>query len=125
MHNILIFGDSISAGKGVKKENSWPVLLSGHFDNKCRYSTLVHNLSFSSESTKEVMKRFSSEVGSRFRKRDELSIIFAVGINDAKCIKKKTNVNIKEKTFTDNILLLAKQALKYTNNIVFYWPFFC
>ncbi len=119
MPNILIFGDSISTGKGVKKEKSWPALLCKYFDNQCKYSTLVHNLSFPSESTKEIVKRFSSETKSRFRKESDLSIIFAVGINDAKCIKNKANINTKEKLFIGNILLLIKEAAKYTINVAF------
>lgn len=119
MHNILIFGDSISAGKGVRKEKSWPLLLCKYFDKENKYSILVHNLSFPGESTKEIVKRFSSEVASRNRKGVNLSIIFSIGINDARCVDKKTNISTVKSAFTKNIELLIREAQKHTNNILF------
>ncbi len=119
MHNILIFGDSISVGKGVEKEKSWPILLCNYFDKQNKYSILVHNLSFPGESTNEVVKRFSSETKTRDREGVSLSIIFTIGINDARCVNKKTNTTTPENIFRKNIETLIKEAQKYTNNIVF------
>lgn len=119
MHNILIFGDSISVGKGVEKEKSWPILLCNYFDKQNKYSILVHNLSFPGESTNEVIKRFPSETKTRNREEARLSIIFAIGINDARCVNKKTNSTTPENIFKKNIETLIKEAQKYTNNIVF------
>jgi lysophospholipase L1-like esterase len=50
---------------------------------------------------------------------DRSSIIFAVGLNDAKCLKSKNNPLTKEKDFRNNIKLLIKNAKKYTDHIIF------
>ncbi len=119
MHNILIFGDSISTGKGVAKDKSWPVLLGKHFDKQNRYSPLVHNLSFPGESTKEVVKRFPFEVKTRVKKGSKTSVIFAVGINDAKCVEKETNPSTTEEVFKENIGFLIRSAQEYADDIAF------
>jgi len=122
MYNILIFGDSISAGRRVDKIKSWPSLLSQALDIKDKDFTLVHNLSIPGESTNEVIRRFPVEAKARCKKiypDDRASIIFAVGINDTKCINSKDNPVTKLEDFRKNISLLTKSAREYTNHIIF------
>jgi acyl-CoA thioesterase-1 len=122
MYNILIFGDSISAGRRVDKIKSWPSLLSQTLDIKDKDFTLVHNLSIPGESTNEVIRRFPVEAKARCKKiylDDRTSIIFAVGINDAKCINSKDNPATKPEDFRKNISFLTKNAKEYTNHIIF------
>jgi lysophospholipase L1-like esterase len=122
MYNILILGDSISAGRRVDKIKSWPSLLSQALDIKDKDFTLVHNLSIPGESTSEVIKRFPVEAKTRCKKiypDDRASIIFAVGINDTKCINSKDNPVTKLEDFRKNISLLTKSAREYTNHIIF------
>ncbi len=122
MYNILIFGDSIAAGRRVKKIKSWPLLLSQLLDTKDKDFTLVHNLSIPGETSSGVIKRFSIEAEARCKKNypdDRSSIIFAVGLNDAKCFNSKNNPLTKEKDFRNNIKLLIKNAKKYTGHIIF------
>lgn len=99
MYNILIFGDSIAAGRRVEKMKSWPSLLTQFLDKKDKDFTLVHNLSIPGDSTNEVIKRFPVEAEVRCRKKysgDHSSIIFAVGLNDTKCFASRDNP-LKEK----------------------------
>jgi acyl-CoA thioesterase-1 len=122
MYNILIFGDSISAGRGVDKIKCWVSLLAQFLDTKDKNSILVHNLSIPGDSTNEVIKRFSIEVNARCKKiypDDRSSIIFEIGINDAKCIGSKDNPVTKLGDFRENIRLLIKNAKKYTDHIIF------
>jgi len=122
MYNILIFGDSISAGRKVDKIKSWPSLLAQFFDTKDKDFTLVHNLSIPGESTSEVIKRFPIEAEARCKKNypdDRSSIIFAMGLNDTKCINSKDNPVTKLEDFRNNIALLFDGASKYTNHIIF------
>jgi lysophospholipase L1-like esterase len=122
MYNILIFGDSISAGRRVEKIKSWPSLLAQFLDTKDKNFTLVHNLSIPGESTSEVIKRFPIEAKVRCKKiypDDHTSIIFAVGINDIKCVNSKDNPAIGLEDFRKNITFLAESANEYTNHIIF------
>lgn len=122
MYNILIFGDSIAAGRRVFKIKSWPYLLIQFLDEKDKDFTLVHNLSIPGDSSNDVVKRFPIESEARCKKRypdDHFSIIFAIGINDAKCIKSKNNPSTNEKDFRKNINFLIKNSKKYTDHIIF------
>ncbi len=124
MNNILIFGDSIAAGRGVKKEKSWPFLLAQYFDKKDKNSNLVYNLGIPGESTNEIIERFSVETQARFKKEtaNRSYIIFATGINDSKCIGSKDNPITDTKKLKKNIGLLIDNARKYTENIFFIGP---
>jgi lysophospholipase L1-like esterase len=122
MYNILIFGDSIAAGRKVNKTKSWPSLLAQSLDKNDRDFTLVHNLSIPGDSSNEVIKRFSVEAEARCRRiypNDHSSIIFAVGLNDTKCPGSQDNPITSEKDFRNNIALLIENAQKYTNHIIF------
>lgn len=122
MYNILIFGDSIAAGRKVNKTKSWPFLLAQFLDKKDKDFILVHNLSIPGDSSNEVIKRFPVEAEARCKRiypDDHSSIIFAVGLNDTKCLGSPDNPITSEKDFRNNIALLIKNAQKYTNHIIF------
>lgn len=122
MYNILIFGDSIAAGRKVNKIDSWPFLLVQFLDKKDRDFTLVHNLGISGDSSKEVVERFSVEAESRCKRiysNDRCSIIFAIGINDAKRVGFKNRCFTSKEKFRNNVNLLIKNAKKYTHHIIF------
>lgn len=125
MYNILIFGDSIAAGRRVDKVKSWPFLLTQFLDTKDKDFTLVHNLSIPGESTNDVIKRFSVEAEMRCKKiypDDHTSIVFAVGINDTKGINSRDAHLTKPEDFRKNVILLLGSAGKYTNHIIFVGP---
>lgn len=122
MYNILIFGDSIAAGRKVDKTKSWPSLLAQFLDKKDKDFILVHNLSIPGDSSNEVIKRFPVEAEARCKKiysDDRSSIIFAVGINDAKCLGSRYNPTTNEENFRNNIGLLIENAKRYTDHILF------
>lgn len=122
MYNILIFGDSIAGGRKIEKVKSWPLLLTQDIDKKDKDFTLVHNLSIPGQSTKELLKRFPIEAASRCKKisPDDLSsIIFAIGINDAKCTGSGENFVTSQENFKRNLQILIENAQKYTNHIIF------
>ncbi len=113
MYNILIFGDSIAAGRKVNKIDSWPFLLVQFLDKKDRDFTLVHSSGISGDSSKEVVKRFSVEAESRCKRiysNDRCSIIFAIGINDAKRVGFKNRCFTSKEKFRNNVSLLIKNA---------------
>lgn len=125
MHNILIFGDSIAVGRGVDKVKSWASLLAQDLDKKDKRSILLYNLSIPGQSTNEVLKRFSTEAEVRCKKiypDDRCTIVFALGINDAKCVETKDNIITTTENFKNNIRLLINNARKYIGNIIFIGP---
>lgn len=122
MYNILIFGDSIAAGRRVEKVKSWPCLLAQFIDIKDKDLTFVHNLSIPGESTDGVIKRFSVEAGSRCKRvypNDHASIVFAIGINDTKCVNSRNNPVRRLEDFKKNIISLIESASKYTDHVIF------
>lgn len=122
MYNILIFGDSIAAGRRVEKIKSWPSLLAQFLDTKDKDFTFVHNLSIPSESTNEVIKRFSIEAEDRCKKvypNDHTSIVFAIGTNDTKCVDSRDNPVTRLEDFGKNIIFLIESANKHTNHVIF------
>lgn len=122
MYNILIFGDSIAAGRGIRKIKSWPCLLAQYIDREDKKFVLVQNLSIPGESTTEVVKRFVAEVEARQKKiyeDDQIVIVFAIGINDAKCVGLNKNSVTPLRYFKNNIAFLLDKAERYTKKIIF------
>lgn len=106
----------------MEKIKSWPSLLAQSLDKKDRCLTLVHNLSVPGDSSGNVIKRFPVEAEARCKRiypDDRFSIIFAVGINDAKCLEPRGNSVTSEGEFKNNIGLLIENAKKYSNHIIF------
>src|SRR3990167_685510 len=121
MYRIIIFGDSIAAGRGVNKNKNWPSLTSHFMDKINNREILIYNLSVASTSTKEVIQRFENECIFRLINQDpddQLSIIFAIGLNDSKGIGSLQSYYTKPKDFKRNVLLLIKLAKKFTKDIV-------
>ena len=54
--SILIVGDSLSAGYGIKVEQSWPALLQEHF-KQANEPYKVHNASISGQTTSEGVRQ--------------------------------------------------------------------
>jgi acyl-CoA thioesterase-1 len=75
--NILVFGDSLSAGYGLRPEASWPALLASRLnDRKLDYS--VVNASISGETTSGGLARINDAL----RKHQPAIVIIALGSND-------------------------------------------
>lgn len=74
---ILIFGDSLSAGYGIGRDQSWPALLAKRLeDNRLPYT--VSNASISGETTAGGRARFAEALN---RVHPEV-VVIALGAND-------------------------------------------
>ncbi len=75
--NILILGDSLSAGYGIKVEESWPVLLQQTLtDSKLNFN--VHNASISGQTTAEGV----AQINQLLKLTQPKLVILELGAND-------------------------------------------
>jgi acyl-CoA thioesterase-1 len=74
---ILVFGDSLSAGYGIPREQSWPVLLEQQLQKEGRSFTVV-NASISGETSAGGRARFATALD-QFK---PAIVILALGAND-------------------------------------------
>lgn len=120
MNGILIFGDSITAGRGVAKDKTWVGRLVRVFDKKDKDNFIIYNLGIPGESTAELLKRFKIECQSRTRRQcpdDSFIVIINIGLNDSKYINGNPKTPIC--TFRKNINKLIDIARRYTQKIIF------
>lgn len=125
MMNILIFGDSIVAGRGVAKSKSWVSLLCQYFDRQDNSNFLIYNLGIPGESTQEILKRTKAESRARNLHRspaDKTLIFFAVGLNDSKGLGSPQNFNTPLDVFNKNLKELIKIAKIFTLAPLFIGP---
>jgi len=74
---ILVFGDSLSAGYGIRPEQAWPALLDKRLAEK-RFDYSVANLSISGETTAGGRSRLTEAL----RQKQPAIVIIALGAND-------------------------------------------
>lgn len=75
--NILIIGDSLSAGYGIKIEESWPVLLQEKLKQD-GYAHKVHNASISGQTTSEGLR----QIDQLLKLTQPFLVILELGAND-------------------------------------------
>ena len=75
--NILIFGDSLSAGYGIRQDQSWPALLNDRLAAVHRPYTVV-NASISGETSAGGLSRLPTEL----RRVHPAVLVIALGAND-------------------------------------------
>ncbi len=116
---ICIFGDSITYGAYDRESGGWVGRLRHHIDNSGQEG-MVYNLGVDGETTNGLLKRLKIEIESRlgsvWRYDEQLTIVFAVGVNDSALRPKRI---ISNHEFSENIRKLAAISRKYTKNIFF------
>lgn len=126
MFSIVVFGDSITFGVADdKNKRGWVGRLQEYFESKSNHNVL-YNLGIPGGKTLEnILVRFDVECTARrssIYPDDRFAIIIATGINDSKTIGSKTNMQIKEDKFEENLKLLINKAKNYTREIFFVGP---
>ncbi len=76
-HTILVFGDSLSAGYGIRQDAAWPNLLAKRLQEK-RFDYNVVNASISGETTSGGRTRLEAAL----TKHSPSIVIIALGSND-------------------------------------------
>ena len=98
--NILVFGDSLSAGYGIPQEAAWPSLLAKRLEQK-RLDYSVTNASISGETTSGGRTRLDAAL----EKTRPAVVIIALGANDGLR-------GLPVKTMRDNLAAMADAAQK-------------
>ena len=118
---FLIFGDSITHGAWDKK-GGWASHLRRFLDKrmvpKTRTVNVIYNLSVSSGTTEDLLRRFTVEAESRFRK-GRTTIVFATGGNDAIWTESQQTNQVKLEKSANNFRELVRLAKKFTDEIIF------
>ncbi len=118
---ILVFGNSITWG-AWDKDGGWVERLKRFCyekyleDPQCFFS--VYNLGVSGDTTENILERFEFETKQRrYKKPEEVVVVFDFGRNDSKFIHNKNDRLIPEKRFKENTKKLIGLAKKYSLKI--------
>ncbi|MDB5188122.1 MAG: acyl-CoA thioesterase [Candidatus Kaiserbacteria bacterium] len=108
---IGIWGDSITYGECDSEGLGWV----GRFRNSFSLEEYVgvYNRGICGDTTKDLLKRFSTEAESIKPNK----IVFAIGINDSKYPMEQTSNNVPLHEFKENMRSLIEQAKAYTKDI--------
>ena len=98
--NILVFGDSLSAGYGIPQDAAWPSLLAKRLEQK-RLDYSVTNASISGETTSGGRTRLAAALD----KTQPAVVVIALGANDGLH-------GLPIKTMRDNLAAMAEAAQK-------------
>ena len=110
--NIVILGDSIVYGMGDYQMGGWVNRLKLKLEKREDFYYDVYNLGIPDDTSKDVLKRMTQEITSRFY-QGRLIIIFGVGANDS------AQAKLDIETFKENIRGLIYFAKMLTDDIAF------
>jgi acyl-CoA thioesterase I len=120
MFGILIFGDSITFGKGESPRIGWVGRLKKDIEPQ-GFNHAIFNLGIPGNSSTDLLKRIEAEIKSRIDykyPRDKFLIIIAIGTNDLRGIGSVGNVQTNPKNFKKNFERIISLAKKYTKSVV-------
>lgn len=106
VRNILVFGDSLSAGYGIRQEAAWPSLLAKRLEEK-RLDYSVINASISGETTSGGRTRLDATL----EKTRPAVVVIALGANDGLR-------GLPIKTMRDNLSAMADTAQKMSARVL-------
>lgn len=118
---ILFFGDSITQGFW-DIEGGWVGRIRKHYDGLYLAGTdddppAVINLGVSGDSSDDILRRIDNEVAVRSREQDDVQVVVAVGVNDARL---KSGVPYTDvETYIKNIESIVQAIKNHTEKILF------
>lgn len=118
---IFTFGDSITQGIW-DPEGGWVGRLNRFLMERVisdeEHYFLTYNLGISGDSTEKLLLRFRPELEARLRDERNVTILFAIGINDSLYINDaEPRTTLPE--FRKNIITLKEQAADFTSRTIF------
>lgn len=119
MFGVLVFGASITFGRGERPNVGWTGRLKEHVELQGHHHCLF-NLAISGNSTTDLLQRFDTEAEARVvykRPGDEFVILIAIGTNDTRGLGEPDKVQTPIDTFRTNVLTLVEKAKKLTSKV--------
>lgn len=120
MKGILLFGDSIVAGRGEQPNKGWAGRLKEEFEKKSFWHH-VYNLGIPGDNSSELLARLPVEAKARIvyrRENDEFTIIIGIGTNDARGIGEVNALETTQEQLSKNISQIIQEAKKHTQKII-------
>ena len=116
---VLVFGTSITQGFW-DTEGGWVARLRKHYDSQqvkdfSKDFPTIFNLGVSADETADILKRFETET--QARAREEMAIIFDMGLNDSAIAFGKERCSPDQ--YKKQVDQLITKAKKYTTKIMF------
>lgn len=111
----IFFGDSIVYGLNDNELGGWVNRIRLKLEKESK-SNFVINLGIPGQTSKDILKRFESELKNRFNEVDKFNLIFSFGIKDSLLLNTDDNY-INE--FRENLLKIINISNNYTSNIYF------
>lgn len=122
MHNILIFGDSITWG-AVDSKGGWAQRIKDYVNIQTlagkNHNNNVYPLGISGENSGELIKRLEAEASIRLDEDNKTALIIAIGINDSQ-IELLTHTNkISVEDFRKNLNQIVEIGKKFAQQVIF------
>ncbi len=117
MHAYLIFGDSITHGRGENPSQGWVGRFKKDFEAR-QYYNVVYNLGIPGDNSTQLCNRVRVECEARIQKHrpeDQFHIVIAIGLNDSKVIQDKPLTTLEK--FSENITQIIHIAKKHTQRV--------
>lgn len=118
---ILIFGDSITQGFWDER-TGWVGYLAEYYNSQLLSGNdndppSVFNLGISADTSREVVKRFETEIKARIKDKKDSVIAFSIGVNNA-VIEGNSSWSTPD-DYGKDLAELLKIARNYSNKIMF------
>ena len=116
---ILIFGDSIAHGAWDDEKGGWVERLKEYLFSIKKHT--VYNLGISGATTEDLLERFENDAKTRIKvdPEKEITIMFAIGVNDSAYLKSKDTNWVDKNKFQENLIKLINISRNITNIILF------
>ena len=111
--DICIFGASITWGAYDPKNGGWATMIRNYYEEKGGRNVYV--LGVSGDTTEGLLKRLEIEALAREPK----FILFAIGTNDSRFLKKEKRNGVLLEEFKSNLEKLVSISNKFTSKIAF------
>ncbi len=121
MVKVIIFGDSIGWGAFDTQRGGWVERLKIDYLKTFKQQGIsIYNQSISGDTTRGVLNRLESTIKNMmFSEKEEFTLLFSIGTNDASYIKDKDNFEITIEEFRENIIEIISISKNLTNKIIF------
>lgn len=118
---LLLFGDSIVHGSWDSEGGGWGQRLRRRLQERSTENRMfvVYNLGICGDTSAQVLKRFSSEAGSRTRCANRTIVLFGFGVNDAKHNTETGTYRVSREEYPQNASTLIAQARLVTPHVAF------